>query len=345
MAEPVLVLVTGSGRSGTSSLAGSLARLGLHVPGPMVEARDMNPKGLYETSWVVKFHADLLRAAMVRSSDGSPRALERVAATVAGSSAPAELAHWLGEQPEPRLAVKDNQACWFLDTWYAVAGGCGRELRLLTALRHPAEVVGSRDLVWGEGREDQERRSRETTNVAAWLNGALVTELEGRGRQRAFIPYVDLLDGWRTALGRVSRQLDLALPVPAEGVAHELDEWLDPGLRRSQLTWDDLAVPTTLRDLAEDAWQSMLALVADPSDVAATSRLDDVRAAYTGLYDESFALARDESRHLQKAAARRSADKLRGRVRELRARLDRQQEQQQQPADGVLGRLARRVRP
>ena len=33
-----LVLVSGSGRSGTSSLAGTLKRLGLHVPQPEVEA-------------------------------------------------------------------------------------------------------------------------------------------------------------------------------------------------------------------------------------------------------------------------------------------------------------------
>src|SRR3954469_19272147 len=100
-----LVLVTGSGRSGTSSLAGSLARLGLHVPLPVVEAREMNPKGLYETSWGGKFHADLLPPAMVRSSDGSPRAAQRVAATVAASSATDELREWLADQPESRLAV------------------------------------------------------------------------------------------------------------------------------------------------------------------------------------------------------------------------------------------------
>ena len=340
MADHTLVLVTGSGRSGTSSLAGSLARLGLHVPLPVVEARDMNPKGLYETSWVVKFHADLLRAAMVRSSDGSPRAPERVTAAVSAADASVELASWLAAQPEPHLAVKDNQACWFLETWYAAAASCGRDLRLLTALRHPAEVVGSRDLVWGEGREEQERRSRETTNVAAWLNGALATELAGRGRPRAFIPYLDLLTDWRAALGRVADQLGLELPLPAPGEPHELDEWLDPDLRRSQLTWDDLAVPARLRELAEEAWQALLALVADPADGGATARLDQVRSAYAELYDESFALARDESRHLQKAAARRSADKFRIRVRELRQRL----RDQEPPVAGVLGKLSRRAR-
>ena len=87
----------------------------------------------------------------------------------------------------------------------------------------------------------------------------------------------------------------------------------------------------------------MLALVADPAATGATGRLDDVRAAYGELYDESFALARDESRHLQKAASRRSADKFRGRVRELRHRL-REQDQDEPPAEGLGQRLARRVR-
>lgn len=337
MADRTLVLVTGSGRSGTSSLAGSLDLLGLHVPLPVVEARDMNPKGLFETSWVVKYHADLLRAAMVRSSDGSPRALQRVTHTVHASGAQEELVTWLAAQPEPRLAVKDNQACWFVETWYAAAQACDRDLSLLTALRHPAEVVGSRDLVWGEGREEEERRSRETTNVGAWLNGALVTELAGRGRRRAFIPYADLLDDHRAALGRVSDQLGLDLPVPAVGEPHELDEFLDPGLRRSQLTWADLAVPDRLRELAEEAWQAVLALVVDPDDGAAQARLDEVRSAYLALFDESWAVARDESRHLQKAAARRSADKLRGRLRDLKAQL-----RETETPGGVLGRLRRR---
>ena len=41
-----LVLVSGSGRSGTSSLAGALKRLGLHVPQPAVAASETNPRGV-----------------------------------------------------------------------------------------------------------------------------------------------------------------------------------------------------------------------------------------------------------------------------------------------------------
>ena len=306
--ERVLVLITGSGRSGTSSLAGSLSKLGLHVPEPVVQPTAINPKGFFETSWVVDFHQDLLRRAMVRSSDGSVLAERRVHQVVDGD-ARARLRAWLQGQQEPRLLVKDNQACWFVDAWAEAAAATGRELRLLTALRHPAEVVGSRDLVWGQGREDDERRRRETTNVASWLNVALVTERRGRRLRRAFVGYGELIAGWRPALGRVSGQLGLGVDVPAEGAE------LDAGLRRSKLTWADLRVPQRLQHLAEDAWEQLDALALDPRSTAAQERMDALGEGYAALYDEAVAIARDESRHQQKAAARRSGDKVRARFR------------------------------
>lgn len=321
--ERVLVLITGSGRSGTSSLAGSLSKLGMHVPGPVVPPTEINPKGFFETSWVVDFHQELLRQAMVRSSDGSVLAERRVHQVIGDGDAQQQLTTWLGDQPEATILVKDNQACWFVDIWARAAEATGRELRLLTSLRHPAEVVGSRDLVWGQAREDEERRRRETTNVAAWLNVALVTERRGRPLRRSFVGYGELISGWRPALGRVSEQLGLGLDVPPEGTAHELDSWLDAGLRRSQLTWADLRVPDRLQHLAEDAWTQLNALALDPDATAALARLDALGAEYASLYDEAVAIARDESRHQQKAAARRSADKVRTRFRRRLGQLDR----------------------
>ena len=82
MDENLAVLVTGSMRSGTSSLAGSLKILGLHVPQPEVPASPRNPKGHFEPHWVIRFHKRLLREALTRPSDGSPQAQERIAEAV-----------------------------------------------------------------------------------------------------------------------------------------------------------------------------------------------------------------------------------------------------------------------
>jgi len=318
MSEHTVVLVTGSMRSGTSSLAGSLKQLGWHVPQPEVPASARNAKGHFEPRWVIEFHKRLLRDALVRPSDGSPRAAGRVAALLEDGTVEAELSDWLSAQPEPRIVVKDPHAAWVLPLWRRAAGQAGRDLRILTALRHPAEVVGSQDRTWGEGRRtDAERRVKETSNTAAWLNVALVTERGSRGAPRAFLRYDDLLTDWRTALRRVSDQLDLALPIDEE---RGLDEFLDPGMRRSQLTWADIVLPEWLREQAEDTWQQLGALVDDPSDEAAPERLDANREAYETHYAEAVAISLDEARHRERRGSAAGAAKIRGRLKAERAR-------------------------
>ena len=78
----VLVLVTGTGRSGTSTIAGTLHHLGLYVPGPHLGANDSNPKGFYESSWSVKFHKRLVKDAGLHEFDSRPGALARVQQTL-----------------------------------------------------------------------------------------------------------------------------------------------------------------------------------------------------------------------------------------------------------------------
>ncbi len=319
--EHTVVLVTGSMRSGTSSLAGSLKLLGWHVPQPEVPASERNAKGHFEPRWVIEFHKRLMRSALVRPSDGSPRAEERVAALLEDGTVEAELRDWLSAQPEPNVVIKDPHAAWLLPLWRRAAEQTGRDVRILTALRHPAAVVGSQDRTWGEGRRtDAERRVKETSNTAAWLNVALVTEAGSRGARRAFIRYDDLLADWRTALKQVSDQLDLGLPLDED---RGLDAFLDPGMRRSQLTWDDIVLPDWLRDLAEDAWQQLGGLVLDPEDRTAGTRMDQLRAAYDAHYAEAVAVSLDEARHRERRGSAAGAAKLRGRLKDERTRAGR----------------------
>jgi hypothetical protein len=337
MPEHTVVLVTGSMRSGTSSLAGSLKHLGWHVPQPEVPASERNAKGHFEPRWVIEFHKRLLRRALVRPSDGSPYAEGRVEALLADGTVEAELRDWLAAQTEPRVVVKDPHAAWVLPLWRRAAEQAGRDLRILTALRHPAEVVGSQDRTWGEGRRtDAERRVKETSNTAAWLNLAVVTEAGSRGVPRAFIRYDDLLADWRTALGRVSEQLDLGLPLEED---RGLDAFLDPGMRRSQLTWDDIVLPDWLRDLAEGTWQQLGALVQDPADPEVPGRLEAARASYAAHYAEAVALSLDEARHRERRGTAAGAAKIRGRLRVERAR--RQRAERRLASGTLLQRMKR----
>ena len=94
-----LVLVAGSGRSGTSLFSGILQRLGYHVPQPEVPADATNPRGFAESQWVVDFHTRLLRAARVQVSDARPAAWALTARGRARRGGRAtSCARWLAEQ-------------------------------------------------------------------------------------------------------------------------------------------------------------------------------------------------------------------------------------------------------
>jgi hypothetical protein len=204
-------------------------------------------------------------------------------------------------------------------------------------------VVGSQDLTWGHRRDDDMRRVKETSNVAAWLNVALVTERAGRDLPRSFISYSELIEDWRTALGRVSAQLGLDLDTDPQRSGHELDEWLDPSLRRSQVSWDDIVVPSWLRDLAEDAWGQLNRLVGDPRDAAATARLDQLRTDYDARYAEAVALTLDEARHRERVGARNAAAKFRPRVKKHKLRAQRAEAEIERLRAPVRDRILRRL--
>ena len=245
-----LVLVSGSGRSGTSSLAGTLKRLGLHVPQPEVEASETNPRGFYEPQWVIDFHKRHLSELALFNIDSRPAAVDLVAHYVESGVPTAELREWLSGQlaaPElvaDQIVVKDPHAFWFAQVWEQVTAELDVDLRWLTALRHPAEVVGSRDIAYLSSQSEDLRLTKETSNVAGWVHAALLTEQAGRGRKRSFVRYTDLLADWRAALGPVQQQLELDFNTDlASREHHAVDDFIEPSMRKSQLTWDDVAHP------------------------------------------------------------------------------------------------------
>ena len=69
-----VLFVAGAGRSGTSTMAGLMRIMGLHVPQPEVTADETNPKGFGEPRWVVDQHDRLLKEALVQVSDSRPEA-------------------------------------------------------------------------------------------------------------------------------------------------------------------------------------------------------------------------------------------------------------------------------
>ena len=328
-----LVLVSGSGRSGTSSLAGALKRLGLHVPQPEVEASETNPRGFYEPQWVIDFHKRHLKELALFNIDSRPAAVELVARYVESGVPTGELHEWLsGQVDADQIVVKDPHAFWFAQVWEQVSAELDVDLRWLTALRHPAEVVGSRDIAYLSSQSDDLRLTKETSNVAGWVHAALLTEKAGRGSKRSFVKYADLLADWRTALAPVQEQLELDFNADLSSREHHgVDDFIEPSMRKSQLTWDDVATPAWLEDVAEEVWQLLGALTEKPQDPDTLAALDRIHADYNARYAEAVALTFDHTKAESTLAAREARDAQRSTVQQLRRDLD--QARRPRPAD------------
>jgi hypothetical protein len=290
-----LVVVAGSGRSGTSLFSGILQRLGYHVPQPEVPADETNPRGFAESQWVVDFHTRLLRAARVQVSDGRPAAWALTAEAALDDAVRRELRGWLQLQFREAgyLIVKDPRLSWFLPLWRSCAQDLGVAPRFVTMLRHPAAVIDSKQRWYGEWQGDVAR-------AAGWVQQTLYTERATRDSPRAFVQYEDLLDDWTRTVARLGDELELPPVRDAPATAlREVHAFVDRKLSRSRPDWGDLELPAALRAQADEVWElvSRLAGDADAAVVdgvdraAIADRLDVLRGAYAELYAEAEAIA------------------------------------------------------
>ena len=290
-----VVFVVGSGRSGTSTMSGALQTLGMHVPQPEVVADETNPKGFGEPQWVVDLHTELLQRCNVAVSDARPAAWFEAGKLANIERLRTRLHTWLEEQfaeaasteGVPELVVKDPRLAWFLGLWRSAALRCEAAPAYVTMLRPVTEVVGSKQRYYST-------RFGEIDRTAAWVNMMLHTERATRGSQRAFVRYEDLLTDWTIPLFGIGQRFDLfAVKSASANDIRKVHQFIDPDLRRVQLTWDDVDVPARLRDIAEESWQALNKLAdegdGDRPDVHAT--LDEMRAAYAEFYEEAEAVA------------------------------------------------------
>lgn len=357
---PKVVVVAGSGRSGTSTIAGVLKSAGLLIPPPEVPGNRTNPRGFFEPKWAVEFQTRLLRRSSVVLTDSRPAAFEQTAKVAAEPEVREEVGAWVRQHlaDSRELLVKDPRDSWFLPMWRTAAEDAGAEVAFLTMLRHPAEVVGSKDKYYKNTNAGESPRQAQTTRVASWLNVALFTEATTRDASRTFVVYEDLLGDWRAEVARVAAELALTGPADlSEAQQAEIDEFVDPDLRRVRTEWSDIDCPDEVREMAQEVWDQLLVLARSGGfDDDAQARLDVVRERYVAMYVDAEALAQSSAEEARRAGARNARRKLLKEQRQ-QARKDAQRSARQQdrqaaaaPAGAVArarslaGKVRRRVR-
>lgn len=307
-----VLFVCGSGRSGTSTMAGLMKILGLHVPQPEVVADETNPKGFGEPRWAVDHHDRLLREALVQVSDARPDAWFETGRISTREDERITTAEWLEGhfQVKPELVVKDPRLSWFLSLWRVAAVRTGATPVFATMLRPPAEVVGSKQTYYAS-------KLGATGLAASWLNMMLHTERGTRdtaagpaeGTGRVFVRYADLLDDWTRVTMDVGERLQLqhVLHANSEQI-RDGHRFVDPSLRRMSQTLDDLGLPPRLHELVAETWQELNGLADPGGDTAqAHATLDQLREAYTDLYAEAEAISRSSVVHAEQVLKGRGA--------------------------------------
>lgn len=326
-----LLLVAGSGRSGTSLFANIVGNLGFHVPEPQVVADDSNPRGFGEPQWVVDKHTALLRQANVQVSDARPTAWAQTARLCLDERVGDEVRGWLEDQfsRHERLVVKDPRLLWFLPLWNRVGEDLGARVHVVTMLRHPAEVVRSK-MNWYA-----RMPLVDANRVAGWANTMLFTERATRDYRRAFVRFEDLLDDWTQQVAHISARFDIPSLVNAQARAQATaGSLVDPSLRRSTAGWEDLQdVPKGLTHLCEQAWDDLLALSGtEASDVTQTlASLDGHREEYVKLYHQAEQVAQSSVIAASRQATREAAEKAPA------------VQPQRSPADFLVGQVRSRV--
>ncbi len=299
MSEPerLLVLITGTGRSGTSTMSGSFHHLGLHVPGPYLGANESNPKGFFESRFSMRFHKELLESAGVNAMDSRPSALDEVREAITPEHR-AKVEKFLARVGEghDQIVVKDPRSVWTQSLWRDAAATVGRDTRFVSMLRHPAETIGSRATYYASDEADRRRRY-EIFNISRWINNQLISERETRGARRSFVRYVDLLDDWRPVANRLADELGLQYAGDlTPGVHHPVDDFIEPDLRRVRVTWDDLDIPPGLQAIGDEVWQALGRLHDSAgADEEASAALDQLAVRYRALFDEASAISHDDA--------------------------------------------------
>jgi hypothetical protein len=328
-----MLVVAGSGRSGTSLFTGLTGRLGVHIPKPEVSANKSNPRGFGEPRWLVDYHNDLLGQVDVVIEDGRPEAWDLTDGLARDEEVVGPLVEWYESQlgENGRIVVKDPRLAWFLELHLAAAARVSADVRVATMLRHPAEVMRSREIAYGT-------RTSNTTRVIGWLTMMLGTEIRTRDLPRATVRYDDLLADWRGAMTQADTTIGLGL---LDGASPEqladAGDLVDPTLHRSTSDWDELELPARVLDLATRTYDAYGRLVGTTAADQAEARteLDALRDELSAYYDECFDVARTRTGSFARSEKRKVARRVRREVSETAA--------QPEPQGGVAEQVTQRV--
>jgi hypothetical protein len=293
-----VVAVLGMHRSGTSSAAGALVRLGAEPPRHLIPPTAHNEKGYCESRVIVDLNDSILAAGGSDWKDWRKFDLDKIDALKANALHIRARATLAGEFGDVGLAVmKDPRMCRLMPFWGRVFEEAKWSVRPILPIRSPLEVC------WSLTRRDG---LSPAYGCLLWLRHVLDAEVETRGMARAVLDWRELLGNGRKALAQASEQLGLIWPYWGEDALGDIDRFVSSELRHQRASEADLGASPAVSDLARQTYSAMMSLVRDPGDSRTLRTLDELRAGFeaaSAVFDLPMSEARDEVLRVRAQAA------------------------------------------
>ncbi len=251
-AKKIALLVLGMHRSGTSSLAGTLVKLGAKAPNTPLPPSADNERGFFESLPIMQLNDEILASAGSVWDDW--RAFNRgwFASGVAAEfeqRAVATLAAEFGTAP--LVLIKDPRFCRMMPFWSKVFDQAGYDIRVLIPVRSPLEVARS---LWLRNGFPISK------GLLMWLRHVLDAEAASRQHPRAVLDWSEFLADWRLAMTRVEKRLRLNWPCESDQSVAEIDRFLSPGLRHNAVDFEDLIIHKDVNEWVLSAYKAIIAL-------------------------------------------------------------------------------------
>lgn len=181
----VAVLVLGMHRSGTSSLAGLLDRLGCKGPATPMPADQSNAKGYFESLPIFRLNDAILKAAGSQWNDWRPLHPDwHLSPRFGEFRDKAQLILKEEFNDASLIYLKDPRICLLLPFWQEVLLKMGYRSVFLNTYRNPLDVAASL----------KKRNNMDPgLSLLVWLRHVLEAERQSRGKIRFFTSYENVL--------------------------------------------------------------------------------------------------------------------------------------------------------
>jgi len=265
------IIVLGMHRSGTSAMAGCLARLGAQRPRTEIAPTVNNPRGYCESEPVMAFNDRLLALMGSVWSDW-----RRVDSSLISSAMRRDLVEeacaLLQEEfgDAEVIVLKDPRLCRLMPVWGEVLERAGYEARYVLPVRHPLQSALSLRARNGFSLE---------TGRLLWLRHVFDAECRTRGLKRHILASESLVSSPQATLRAIVGRL--GLPMNA-GDLKAAGEFIEPALfhceRSSGLPSENRWI-AGLSERVHDVFQAWNAVGDDDMD----GRLDDLYAEFDAI--------------------------------------------------------------